>query len=342
MGYSDFPTPARTDTSGSQPVPHRARSIGLGIGLPLIIIAATIALVFTWLPDLPQTVALHWGTQGVDRVGAVNELLISNAILIGIAVVVLFPMVVLLGRSALTRRMFIGLSVGIISLFCGILLTQVLTQRGISDPYTASDPGLGIALSMTISLLLGIAAALLGGADPAQPARDPLPEGTSRLELASSARATWVGEATMRRPWLLIVFSLIPVAIAAAIGFGTRQWWLLLPMVLLAALILGFLSFAVKIDASGLTARNNLGLRVVRIPADEVVATSVTHVEPFAEFGGWGLRTNLAGTTGLVTRSGEAIRIERTGNRNAVITVDDATTAAALLNTVAERARYET
>jgi hypothetical protein len=40
-----------------------------------------------------------------------------------------------------------------------------------------------------------------------------------------------------------------------------------------------------------------------------------------------------------VTRAGEAIRIERTGGRVQVVTVDDAATAAALLNTVAERAR---
>jgi hypothetical protein len=45
------------------------------------------------------------------------------------------------------------------------------------------------------------------------------------------------------------------------------------------------------------------------------------------------------GTVGVVVRGGESIAVERSGGRRFVITVDDAATGAALLNTVAERAR---
>src|SRR5699024_9122470 len=147
---------------------------------------------------------------------------------------------------------------GIITLFCGILLTSVADQRGVTDPYDATAPGAAIALTMTAGLVIGIGAGLLAGADPARPARGPLPEGASRLELADDARAAWMGEATMRRPWLLGVVSLVPVAVAAVVGLATGQWWLLLPMVLLAALLIGFLGFTVRVDASGITVRSNL------------------------------------------------------------------------------------
>src|SRR5699024_2242921 len=99
------PTHGHTTATAREPLPHRGRAIGLGIGLPLAIIAATYALVLTWLPDLPETVALHWGPNGVDRTGSVTQLVTVSSALIGIAVVVLFPMVLLLGRSALSRRM---------------------------------------------------------------------------------------------------------------------------------------------------------------------------------------------------------------------------------------------
>lgn len=330
----------RTDADTTRPpLPHRGRAVALGIALPLALIIATYALVIAWLPDLPDPVALHWGTRGVDRIGPVTELLTVGSVLIGFTAVVFFPMVLLLGRSALTRRMTVGLSVGLTTLFCGILLTQIATQRGITDARDATDPGLGIALTMTAALVLGAAAALLTGADPARPASGPVPADADRLELADGARAVWSGKAATRRPWLLVVVGLVPVTVAAVIGVATGQWWLLLPMALLGLLLIGFLSFTVHVDRGGLTARSNLGIRVLHVPADEVIAASVAQVDPFAEFGGWGLRTNVHGTTGLVTRAGEAIRIERTGGRVVVLTLDDAATAAALLNTMADRAR---
>src|SRR5699024_1368449 len=121
--------PTRTtpgpSTERRPPLPHRGRTIALGIALPLALIVATYALVIAWLPDLPDTVALHWGPNGVDRTGSVTQLVTVGSVLIGVAVVVLFPMVLLLGRSALTRRMTVGLSAGIVTMFCGILLTSV-------------------------------------------------------------------------------------------------------------------------------------------------------------------------------------------------------------------------
>jgi hypothetical protein len=40
-----------------------------------------------------------------------------------------------------------------------------------------------------------------------------------------------------------------------------------------------------------------------------------------------------------VVRAGEAILIHRTGGRQLLVTIDDATTGAALLNTLADRSR---
>ncbi len=59
-------------------------------------------------------------------------------------------------------------------------------------------------------------------------------------------------------------------------------------------------------------------------------------LNPFWEFGGWGLRLDIAGRTGVVTRRGPAIR-GSTGRRERVlVTVDGADLAAATLNTLAD------
>jgi len=73
------------------------------------------------------------------------------------------------------------------------------------------------------------------------------------------------------------------------------------------------------------------------------LGTSVIRVDPFRDFGGWGWRAGRSAPgqsrSGVVTRKGEALLVERTGGRRFVVTTDDAATAAALLNTVAARSR---
>jgi hypothetical protein len=58
--------------------------------------------------------------------------------------------------------------------------------------------------------------------------------------------------------------------------------------------------------------------------------------DAFWEFGGWGRRVDVAGRVGLVTRKGPTVRIRRGDASEVLITVDDAGTAAALLNTLAD------
>jgi hypothetical protein len=85
--------------------------------------------------------------------------------------------------------------------------------------------------------------------------------------------------------------------------------------------------------------RSSLGRPRIVVPLDEVVRAEVVEVSPVAEFGGWGYRVGRAGRVGIVLRSGQALQVERTGGRSLVVTVDDADTAAALLNTLAARSR---
>jgi hypothetical protein len=98
-------------------------------------------------------------------------------------------------------------------------------------------------------------------------------------------------------------------------------------------------SFHVRVSAAGLTVRSTFGWPRTTVPADEVERADVVQVRPVHDFGGYGWRLGRQGRTGVVVRAGEALEVTRTGGRALVVTVDDAADAAALLNTMAERAR---
>ncbi|MFF0475082.1 DUF1648 domain-containing protein [Streptomyces sp. NPDC004284] len=93
----------------------------------------------------------------------------------------------------------------------------------------------------------------------------------------------------------------------------------------------------VTVDRRGLTVSPSFASRPrVRIPLDEVAGADAREISALADFGGWGYRVR-AHRTGVVLRSGEALVVRRTGGREFAVTVPDARTAAALLNTLAER-----
>ncbi|MGW6392509.1 DUF1648 domain-containing protein [Streptomyces sp. NPDC055103] len=174
--------------------------------------------------------------------------------------------------------------------------------------------------------------------------------GGPRLPLAPGEAAGWSRDTGSRALTALAVLALA----AAPVTLLVATW----PGALLGllGLVVGVPGLAlarvrVTVDRHGLTVRSALVHRPrVRIPLDGVADASVREIDPLADFGGWGYRVR-AHRTGVVTRSGEALVVRRrkgsmgsegsTGHtesgREFVVTVPDARTAAALLNTLVER-----
>lgn len=321
------------------PLPHRRRAGLLGVVVPVLITAAAWAVVVALLPRVPEPAAVHWGTSGVDRTGSVTELVASMAVTSGISLLVMALFSVLTGRQALTRRMTLGLAVALATMFGGIAVVTVAVQVDVPTAADAGSPEWWLVAVVAAALALGAVAGALAGADPAQPATGTLPPDAATASLPEGQRAVWLSTVTGLGPrltWALVVGGAV---LAVGLWLLTRS---AVPVVVLApvvVLMLAMTSWQVQVDPRGLTARGNLGWPRVHVPAEEVERADVAQVRPFPEFGGWGLRTDVAGTVGVVVRAGEAIAVERSGGRRLVVTVDDATTGAALLNTYAERAR---
>jgi hypothetical protein len=192
-----------------------------------------------------------------------------------------------------------------------------------------------------LTLLAGVVLAVCGAAltpgDRPAPTADRVPDDAARLPLGDAERAGWVQHIRSRGVLVVAPVVLVPVLLVAAV---LRTPTALVPAVLVVTLLVASMaSFTVTVDARGLGVRSGLGWPRQSVPLDEVVRAEVVQVQPFRDFGGWGYRVGRAGRVGIVVRSGEGLLVERTGGRSLVVTVDDAATAAALLNTLADRSR---
>jgi hypothetical protein len=161
-----------------------------------------------------------------------------------------------------------------------------------------------------------------------------VPAGAVRLDVPDTTRVAWTGHAALPDVGILLVvlLAVTPLLVVAVLGMP----WLLLLAVGIVVLLVLTGSARVVVDAEGLRV-TSLFLTWSRVPLDRVAEARTGTVSPLREFGGYGWRIGKDGTRGFVTRSGEALVVERIGEPPVVVTVDDAAEAAAVLNTLASR-----
>ena len=115
---------------------------------------------------------------------------------------------------------------------------------------------------------------------------------------------------------------------------------MLVPALVVAAAVLSSTWFTVTVDRRGLAVRSAARLAArSSCRSTRCVQAEVVDRRPFPEFGGWGYRVGRGGRVGVVLRTGEGSRSSAPAAASLVVTVDDAATGAALLNTLAARAR---
>lgn len=323
-------------------LPHRRRAVIFGVMVPAGIYALSAAAILAVRDRIPAEVVVHIGPSGV-RMGSPLEVLATLGVLSGVGSLVLAGLSLRIGRTSMSRRMVLGIATGWAALMAGIglafLLPQVFVQSG---GVSFEGP---LAVACLIAVAAGGLAAAYAGNDPRRPASEPVPDDAPRA--GSGAAPLWqqrVGVPRRVRPWLWLL-GVLYAGVAVAVGAGTGSW--LFAALLLAAMVppAMMLNWRVRVDAGGLTATAGLPGKLAwprqHVPADEVLRADAVQVDPFGEFGGWGLRTapDQHGTVGVVVRKGPGIAVRRTGGRRFVVTLPDAEAGAALLNTMADRAR---
>ena len=318
------------------PVPHRAVTTVLTLVVPGALVASTFVVAGAWSAELPDPVAVHFGNDGPDGFGSIAGLLWPPAIISLVMAAACWAVGFFWGRTAYVRRVCAGLALGLAAFLCTVTVGLLDLQRGLAD---AADVG-SVGLVAGLAFVVGIAAAALGAwltpGDRYEPTTAPLPPSAAVLDLRPDETASWVTHARSRAA--LLVGGGV-VVLVAVLGLLLSTPLVLVPALVVAAAVLAGTWFIVTVDRRGLTVRSAVGWPRMVVPLDEVVRADVVTVRPFPEFGGWGYRVGRGGRVGVVLRTGDGLQVERTGGRSFVVTVDDAATGAALLNTLAARSR---
>lgn len=328
-----------TDRSHQVPpttVQHRTASTLLGLVVPLAVLATGTAVASSWRDELPAPVAIHWGPTGADGFSSLTALLGWAGAVTAAFVVASWALALWRGYARPVRQLSAGLSVGTAVLVAGIMVGTLAPQRGLADATEVGGVGWAITLAVVASLALGLgAAAVTPRGEPVAGADDPRPD-APRLALADDERVVWVRRTSSRTGVLVLGLATALVTVAVVAG---STWWMLVVPAALVVLTVAMFSWVVTVDSTGLTVRSTLGLPRRHLPVDEIVDATVDTVSPLRDFGGYGWRTSTDGRTGVVIRAGETLEVRSTGERRFVVTVDDAGTAAALLNSFADRVR---
>jgi hypothetical protein len=328
----------RSETRGALDADRRARRVGLAVTLfGLVVLGVTAAVAGSWHGDLPDPVAVHWGVGGTpDSFASLPVALIAMLGLGAVLVIGFGAVTAFLGQTAANRRVGAATTVWIALMLAILQLGTLHAQRGAADPRQAEGIGIVVVAAIVGALIPAVLVGLLLPGDPPQPTSTPVAGDAPRVPLGTAERATWIGHVNGGFGVPLGVGSIVVTVVLALI---TGMWPLLIVSALLAVLVMAMSAFVIRVDTDGLTVRSALRWPRTRVPLAEVLRADVVPVDPLREFGGWGWRVGRGGRVGIILRKGEGLLVERTGGRSIVVTVDDAATGAALLNTLADRSR---
>ena len=320
--------------------PHTVgRFVAVAIVAPVALAVIAVAVQLMVLPHVPAVIATHWNGAGVADGFAPSWFTPLMTAVLGAGIPGLIALCALPGL----RRGDRGASyrfLGAISAGTGVLIVVLLTwtlviQIDVVDPATVALPFWPAVVAVfAVAILAGVAAWFAQPRDYPDPGSSPAAE---PLSIAPGERAVWMRHASIARGGVVA----ISLAVLATLGLAVGAWlvaadpavaWILTgTTVLLIAVAATTVTFHVRIDETGLSVDSALGLPRFRVPLDQIERASAVEVDPLGEFGGWGMRWSVDGRFGVVLRRGPGIEVERRGKRRFVLTVDDATTGAALL-----------
>ncbi|MGF3056706.1 DUF1648 domain-containing protein [Microbacterium sp. YY-01] len=333
-------------------IAHARRAfLVVGVALPILLLGAATMIIVLWLPALPDPIATHWGTGGVDGFGP-RWMAVLNP-LIGLAIVGLLAMLAWFahriprsGRArpdaatpawSVTARLLGAVNLGLAVLLTVMAVSSTAIQRGLDDATLTPD----ISAWVAVGLAGQVIASLIGWfAQPRVEFAAPPAQHPDATPLAATERAAWFGSVSISRAGVITIIAVIVLLLALTVvaivrapidGTWTGASILIASTVLCLLAISCGLVFRVSIGSAGLRVRSFLGWPDTRIPLDDITVVTVTTVQPFAEFGGWGWRIGADGRRGVVLRGGDALQVTRRNGTVFVVTLEHAGEAAATL-----------
>ncbi|MFH8407643.1 DUF1648 domain-containing protein [Streptomyces sp. NPDC018019] len=304
--------------------------------LPFLVAVAAVAAVFGAVRDrLPEPLAVHFAADGTSDDFATAADFLTFAL--GLPVVFGAVIGVLVLRDAVegALRWVIATGYGLAGLYGCMGVLTLLENAETGDAATVRLPMSHLGPALGVAALAAVVGRLCAGRDRirADKAAGPAPAAPP-LDLGADETAGW--SRTVASPALV---ALGPGLLAAGVVVGLAVNWVGAAGLAFGALIcVAFAGVRVTADRRGLTVASSLVPRPrLHIPLARIAEAGVQQISPLGDFGGWGYRLR-SGRSGIVLRRGEALALRLAHGRVFVVTVDDAATAAALLNALRDRA----
>ena len=306
------------------------------IWVPLAIVVAAEIVVISIGVTGNQRLTVGW-TAGSVRTGPWW----TYAILV---VAIGLPVIALIGFVMIRATRMAGMNAWMPAIAMGITVFHTVGM-GVGSVILNASP-LAPALPLAGGAVLAIAAALLTWwlLPREAPATESV-EAADTLPVRPGEITAWTGRVELPAWFITLIAAVAAVLIVLGISLlltaGTHAWPIFLAPTLLLVVLLATAQFVVTAGPRGFAVRSVIGWPRLGIPAAGLAKAAVVAVDPMADFGGWGLRwvigPNRKGRWGLVTRRGPGLEVFRRDGRSIVVTVDDAGTAAAVLETYANK-----
>jgi hypothetical protein len=332
---------ASTNREETQIKSTRTRVVLIGGVVPIAMALVATILMLTWLPELPDPIAVHWNGSGVDGFGTAIPFVYMPAVITmvfsGFAVAWSWrpnPS----GLLNWNQKVILTTSVWLAVLLSIGFGASIALQRGLVDAQDAPNVGPALAIAAGIGVVAAAAAWFLlpAGESVNVSGVDPKP-----VDVQGDERVSWSHTTALSTAPLIVISIVILLALAATVTSLVVVPAAVLAgvIIILVVLLLALTSFwwRVTTDSRGFLVRGVFGVPRKRIPLSDIRKVTVVDINPGRDFGGWGWRWAPEGRTGIIVKSGPGIEVTRENGKRFVVTVDDAATGAGVLAALVAR-----
>ncbi|GAB3887896.1 hypothetical protein GCM10028802_40070 [Terrabacter terrigena] len=268
---------------------------------------AGLLLTYAVRDRVPERVAVHWAADGrPDRFSSLTEAVVTAAVMTAALPLLFVAIGAAWHRSA--RGPIAGVGGAVAAFLGGLLFGGLTSQR--PGEVAHAFPTSWLVPTLVLAGVVGVALWRWGRLRPPAlgGATRHVPADAVRLDVPDTTRVAWTGHAALPDVGILLIVlvAITPLVVVAVLG---TPWLLLLAAAIVALLVLTG-SARVVVDADGLRV-TSLFVTWSRVPLERVAEARTGTVSPLREFGGYGWRIGRDGSRGFVTRSGEALVVER-------------------------------
>ncbi|OLT36857.1 DUF1648 domain-containing protein [Rhodococcus sp. CUA-806] len=303
-----------------------------GVVVPVLAAALGVIVARLWSARLPDQIATHWSGTQPDGFTSPTTSAWTLAIVTVIVGGGCSAVAALAHALLLMRRTMLMIGLTVVGLITVLQLAILARQLDATDVGSVEVPGWALGVGTAVGFSVGLlGASLLRDYRERVPADAPPPEALPRadeeLPIIESLGAGRVA--------LVVLFAILGAG-AALTCWLSQSWWPIAIFLPLAVLPVSLMRYELVVDRSGLHI-TSLGMAAFDYSLDEITGASVREVDPFGDFGGWGLRVKGRGNYAVATAKGPAVFVTFANGERLTVTTPNADRIAGALNTLASQ-----